>query len=59
MEENVRWGKPDATLAEIENALKMAALWHDIDKKPLRMKTNATQLSGGQKQVRARVDTWC
>lgn len=50
VEENVRWGKPDATPAEIENALKMAALWHDIDKKPLRMKTNATQLSGGQKQ---------
>jgi len=50
VEENVRWGKPDATIAEIENALKMAALWHDIDKKPLRMKTNAMQLSGGQKQ---------
>ena len=56
MEENVRWGKPDATLAEIENALKMAALWHDIDKKPLRMKTMATQLSGGQVSHHAEVN---
>ena len=27
VEENVRWGKPDATMEEIEKAVKMAALW--------------------------------
>jgi len=48
--ENVRWGKPDATEDEIEDALMKAALYHDLDRKPLRFNTPATELSGGQKQ---------
>ena len=46
----MRWGKPDATRSEIVSALKQAALWHDLGRKPLGMRTMAKQLSGGQKQ---------
>jgi len=48
--ENIRWGKPDATEQEIEEALMKASLYHDLDRKPLRFETPAGELSGGQKQ---------
>jgi len=48
--ENIRWGKADATPEEIEDALMKASLYHDLDRKPLRFDTSATELSGGQKQ---------
>ena len=48
--DNVRWGKPDATDAEIEQALLQAQLLHDVDRLPRRLETRALSLSGGQKQ---------
>lgn len=54
IEENIRWGKPDADTETLEKAAKTAQAWEFISAKPEGMKTQVTQggtsLSGGQKQ---------
>ncbi len=54
IEENLRWGKPDATKEEIENACKIAQAHDFITSFPDGYETNLGQggvnLSGGQKQ---------
>ena len=54
IEENIRWGKMDATDAELEQAARTAQAWEFISQKPERMQTLVSQgghsLSGGQKQ---------
>ncbi len=54
IEENIRWGKSDATDAEVENAAQAAQAWEFISTRPAGMKTQVSQgghsLSGGQKQ---------
>ncbi|MCM1568202.1 MAG: ABC transporter ATP-binding protein/permease [Roseburia sp.] len=54
IEENIRWGKMDATDAELEQAAKTAQAWEFICQKPEGMQTLVSQgghsLSGGQKQ---------
>ena len=52
--ENIRYGKPDATMAEIAEAAKRAEIYDDIMAMPDRFDTyvgeRGTLLSGGQKQ---------
>ena len=52
--ENIRYGKPDATLDEIEKAVEMAQCREFIDKLPLGIHTkigiDGTYLSGGEQQ---------
>lgn len=54
VEENLKIGKPDATAAEIENALKVANAFEFVMNLPKGLKTNigdgGNKLSGGQKQ---------
>ena len=54
IEENIRWGKPDATDDEIESAAKIAQAWDFIMAKEDGINTMVSQggfsLSGGQKQ---------
>ncbi len=54
IEENLRWGKPDATQEEIENACKIAQAHGFVTSFPDGYQTNLGQggvnLSGGQKQ---------
>jgi subfamily B ATP-binding cassette protein MsbA len=54
VEENLKIGKPDATEAEIENALKVANAFDFVIKLPKGLQTNigdsGNKLSGGQKQ---------
>jgi ABC-type multidrug transport system, ATPase and permease components len=50
IEENIRYGKPDATLAEIEDASKKAYIHDQIMALPHRYQTSALALSGGQQQ---------
>lgn len=54
IEENLRWGKPDATQEEIENACKIAQAHDFVTSFPDGYQTNLGQggvnLSGGQKQ---------
>lgn len=52
--ENIRWGKEDATEEEIKNALKISQAWDFVDSLDEKGETHVTQggtnLSGGQKQ---------
>ena len=52
--ENIRYGKPDATLYEVEEAAKQAEIYDDIMAMPQGFQTyvgeRGTLLSGGQKQ---------
>ena len=52
--ENMRWGKNDASDAEIKQALKIAQGWDFVQSKPDGLDTKVTQggknLSGGQRQ---------
>lgn len=50
IEENIRYGKPDATLAEIEDAARKAYIYDQIMMLPDRFQSNAQLLSGGQQQ---------
>ncbi len=50
IEENIRYGKPDADFSEVEEAAKKAYIYDMIVKMPEGFKTNATELSGGQQQ---------
>lgn len=50
IEENIRYGKPDATFEEVEDAAKKAYIYDMIVKMPDGFKTNANELSGGQQQ---------
>lgn len=54
IEENIRWGKLDATEEELEQAARTAQAWEFISEKPEGMQTLVSQgghsLSGGQKQ---------
>lgn len=52
--ENIKYGNPDATLAEVERAVDMAQCREIIDKQPLgldtKIGTEGTYLSGGEQQ---------
>lgn len=52
--DNLRWGKKDATAQEIDRALKIAQAYDFVQQLPLKGETHITQggknLSGGQKQ---------
>ena len=50
IEDNIRYGKPDATLEEIEDAARKAYIYDQIVGLPNGFKSQATQLSGGQQQ---------
>ncbi len=50
IEENIRYGKPDATDEEVIDAAKKAYIYEQIMKLPEGMQTKATALSGGQQQ---------
>lgn len=54
IEDNIRWGKMDASDAELEQAAETAQAWEFICQKPEGMRTLVAQgghsLSGGQKQ---------
>jgi ABC-type multidrug transport system fused ATPase/permease subunit len=54
VEENIRYGKPQATEAEVMHAAQLANAWEFIEKLPYRMKSEVGQggvsLSGGQRQ---------
>ena len=50
VEENIRYGKPDATDEEVIEAAKKAYIYDQIMKQPDGFKSRATALSGGQQQ---------
>lgn len=50
IEENIRYGKPSATLEEVQEAAKKAFLHEQILDLPDQYKSDASQLSGGQQQ---------
>ena len=50
IEENIRYGKPDATMDEIIEAAKKAYIYDQIIKLPNGFQSKAQQLSGGQQQ---------
>ena len=54
IEENIRFGKPDATMEEVIHAAKVAQAYDFIMEKPLQFKEKivegATNVSGGQRQ---------
>ena len=50
VEENIRYGRPDATFEEVCDAAKKAYIYDMIEKMPDGFKTNAADLSGGQQQ---------
>ncbi|WP_273213234.1 ABC transporter ATP-binding protein [Runella zeae] len=50
IEENIRYGKPSATLEEVQEAAKKAFLHEQILDLPSQYKSDASQLSGGQQQ---------
>lgn len=50
IEENIRYGKPDATAEEVIDAAKKAFIYEQIMKQPEGMQAQATALSGGQQQ---------
>ena len=51
VEENIRYGRPDATFEEVCDAAKKAYIYDMIEKMPNGFKTNAADLSGGQQQL--------
>ena len=50
IEENIRYGRPDATHEEILEAAKKAYVYDQIMELPKKFETLATELSGGQQQ---------
>ena len=50
IEENIKYGKPDATHAEVLLAAKKACLYDQVIALPNGFRTKALQLSGGQQQ---------
>lgn len=50
IEENIKYGKPSATLEEVQEAAKKAFLHEQILDLPSQYKSDASQLSGGQQQ---------
>ncbi|MBR6036312.1 MAG: ABC transporter ATP-binding protein [Bacteroidaceae bacterium] len=50
IEENIRYGKPDATDDEVIEAAQKAYIYDQVMKLPKGMKSQATALSGGQQQ---------
>ncbi|MBO4214966.1 MAG: ABC transporter ATP-binding protein [Bacteroidaceae bacterium] len=50
IEENIRYGKPDATDAEVIEAAQKAFIYDQVMKLPKGMQSQATALSGGQQQ---------
>ncbi len=50
IEENIRYGKPDATDEEVIEAAKKAYIYEQVSKLPDGLKSRATALSGGQQQ---------
>lgn len=50
IEENIRYGRPDATFEEIEDAARKAYIYDQIVSRPDGFKAQAAELSGGQQQ---------
>ena len=50
IEENIRYGKPDATFEEVEEAAKKASVYDQVVALPKGFETAANHLSGGQQQ---------
>lgn len=50
IEENIRYGKPDATFEDVEQAARKAAVYEQIIALPEGFASAATRLSGGQQQ---------
>ncbi|MBO7641411.1 MAG: ABC transporter ATP-binding protein [Bacteroidales bacterium] len=50
IEENIRYGKPDASFEEVEEAARKASVYDQIVNLPQGFQSAATQLSGGQQQ---------
>ena len=50
IEENIRYGKPDATFEEVEEAARKAYIYDQVMALPLGFKNKASDLSGGQQQ---------
>ena len=50
IEENIRYGKPEATEEEVIEAAKKAFIYDQVMKLPKGMQSQATALSGGQQQ---------
>ena len=50
VEENIRYGRPDATTDEVMEAASKACLYDQVSALPEGFQTNALQLSGGQQQ---------
>ncbi|NDV69718.1 ABC transporter ATP-binding protein [Dysgonomonas sp. 25] len=50
IEENIRYGKPDATFGEVENAARQSYIHDQIMLLPEQYQTSALALSGGQQQ---------
>ena len=50
IEENIRYGKPDATEEEVIEAAQKAYIYDQVMKLPKGMQSQATALSGGQQQ---------
>lgn len=50
IEENIRYGKPEATTAEVEDAARKAFIYDQVMKLPNGFASQATALSGGQQQ---------
>ena len=50
IEENILYGKPDATHEEVEEAARKACIYDQIMALPLQFLNKATDLSGGQQQ---------
>ena len=48
--ENIRYGRPDATLAEVEDAARKSYIYDQIMALPNGFQSKATALSGGQQQ---------
>ena len=50
IEENIRYGKPDATEADVIDAAKKAFIYDQVMRLPKGLQSQATALSGGQQQ---------
>lgn len=50
IEENIRYGRPDASFEEVVEAARKAFIYDQIMELPKQFKSKATQLSGGQQQ---------
>ena len=50
IEDNIRYGKPDATFQEVEDAARSAYIYDQVMKLPQGFQSQATMLSGGQQQ---------